>query len=71
MRLKNETDDKKKRKIFYKIEDVGENVRMSSKKKFKNLNINGTRDNKIILIGRYRDVMNLKKKSVSLQKLEI
>ena len=63
LRLKDENNDKKNRKIFYVIEEIGENVKLTRKKKYYNLNIDGTANKKIILVVRYSDVMRNKKLS--------
>ena len=63
LRLKGENDDKKNRKIFYDIEEIGRNVQLNHNTKYFNLNIDGTKNKKIILVVRYREVMNNKKLS--------
>ena len=57
LRIKGENNNKKNRKIFYEIEKIGANVKLLRKKKYYNLNIDGTVNKKVILVVRYSDVM--------------
>ena len=61
LKLKKEVDDRKNRKIFYDIEKCGKNVMIQEKKNIINVNLEGTKNNKIILIVRLRDVFAIQK----------
>ena len=57
LRLKKETDDKKNRKIFYDVEKYGKNVMIRAKENHININLDRTKNKKIILIVRLSDVL--------------
>ena len=61
LRLKNELNDKKNRKIYYDVEKYGKNIKVTSKKNYMNINLDGTKNNKILLIVRLRDVIDIQK----------
>ena len=61
LRLKKEINDKKNRKIFYDVEKYGKNVMIQEKEKKINVNLEGTKNNKIILITRLRDVFDIQR----------
>ena len=49
----------KQRKIFYKVDRFGDNVKYNIKKKFLNLNVEGTKNNRIFIVVKYKEVMNI------------
>ena len=58
LKLTKEEKYSKERKIFYKVNKIGENIKFNVKKKFMKLNIEGTKNNKIFIVVKYEEVMN-------------
>ena len=56
LKLTKEEKYSKEQKIFYKVNKIGENIKLNVKKKFMKLNVEGTKNNKIFI--KYEEVMN-------------
>ena len=63
LRMSEEVQLNNQRKIFYEIDTVGENVRMNSKRNFYNLNVDGTKNNKIFIVTKFKDGLKVNKLS--------
>ena len=59
--LKAETPEKKNRRVYYNIAAIGKNVRMTKKNQFTHLNVEGTKNNKILILVPFKDLLNVEK----------
>ena len=62
MNIKEEDKSSKHRKVFYNLETIGENVRFNKKKNY-NLNVEGTKNNKVFILTKYNDMLKVNKLS--------
>ena len=62
MSIKEEDKSSKHRKIFYNLETIGENVRFNKKKNY-NLNVEGTKNNKVFILAKFKDMLKVNKLS--------
>ena len=59
LKLTEEEKYSKEQKIFYKVNEIGENIKLNIKKNFIKLNIEGTKNNKIFIVVKYEELMNI------------
>ena len=61
LKLNNEFGDGKNRKIFYNIMEIGSNVKLVKKQNFTTIKVEGSKNNKVILLTKFKDLSELKK----------
>ena len=61
LKLSHEDRTSNHRKIFYEIDSVGENVRFVAKKTFMKLNVEGTKNNKVFIVLKFKDALEVDK----------
>ena len=63
LKLVSEDHTSKHRKIFYQIDSIGDNVKLVKKKSFIKLNVERTKNNKVFIVLKFKDALEIDKLS--------